>query len=97
VGLHAPALVDVYFSQDATKLIVQLDSQRTNRGGANGNTPCNALFSDATAAQLRGAASAQADCGWDDDSTIVVFLTLDTAAAPGMLVKLRPSVIWPQG
>jgi hypothetical protein len=96
VGLHAPTLVDVYFSQDATKLIVQLDSQRTNRGGANGNVPCNALFSDATAAQLRGAAVQQADCGWDSDTKLVVYLTLDTAAAPGMLVQLRPSIIWPR-
>ena len=96
VGLHAPALVDVYFSQDATKLIVQFDSQQTNRGGANGNVACDSLLLDATATQLKGEAAAQADCGWESDTKLIVYLTLDTAAAPGMLVQLRPSTIWPR-
>jgi hypothetical protein len=96
VGLHAPALVDVYFSQDATRLIVQLDSQATNRGDANGNVACDSLLSDATATQLKGAAAAQADCGWESDTKLIVYLTLETAAAPGMLVQLRPSIIWPR-
>ena len=93
VGLHAPALVDVYFSQDATKLIVQFDSQATNRGDANGNVACDSLLSDATATLLKGAAASKADCGWESDTKLIAYLTLDTAAAPGMLIQLRPSII----
>lgn len=95
-GLHPPALVAVYFTTDATLLVIQLDSQPTDRGGANGNVPCERLLSDATAARLQGSSSESAQCGWSDDSTIQVFLRFDTDAAPGMVVTLRDNTIKPK-
>ena len=95
IGLHTPFLVSVRFTPDLRKLVIQLDEQPTNRGNVNGQVRCERLLSDATAEALRGDAP-EAICAWQDDSTIVAFLTTETYAEPGMVVTLRAGVIWPK-
>jgi len=36
-------------------------------------------------------------CDWVDESTLIAFLQMGTAASPGMRVGIRPNVLWPQG
>eukprot|EP00965_Chrysotila_dentata_P031874 1063040-Pleurochrysis_carterae.AAC.1 len=58
----------------------------------NGIAPCSRVLSDATVAILAGdnsgsdgsSATEEPQCDWRDDSTLVVLLARDTAAAPGM-------------
>ena len=35
-------------------------------------------------------------CFWSDDSTLEVYLTMLTDAAPGMTVGIKPGIIWPK-
>ena len=96
VGLHPPALLEAFFTQDATTLVIRFDTQPTNRGGMNGVEPCTAVLDDATSAQLKGTAMAEADCYWTDDSTLVARLTAESLATGGMTIGLRPRVLWPK-
>ena len=36
-------------------------------------------------------------CDWLDDSTVFALLSPSTAASGGMIITLRPDVLWPQG
>ena len=94
-GLHAPALVEVYFPPEGTKLVVRFDAQPTNRAGMNGLSDCSAVFDDFTTVQLRGGGDA-ALCDWYDDSTLFVQLNMFTGAVGGMTVTLRPDAVWPK-
>lgn len=98
VGMHQPVLEDVYFSPVATTLVVKLDPQQTNRGSTNGNVNCNRFFATATVAVLQGDAPLDqpVECAFVDDSTINVYLTINTHAAPGMTVQLKAQTIWPK-
>ena len=96
VGLHKPALIDVYFPPEATTLVVLFDSQATNRGGMNGLAPCSDVLDEDTVATIRGTAPDPPECSWSDDSTLVVLLSIFTDAAPGMRVGVKAGVIWPQ-
>jgi hypothetical protein len=96
VGLHPPALLEVFFDQAGTKLNVRFDSQPTNRGLMNGLGPCSMVLDDATSMQLRGSALADALCDWVDDSTMFAQLTLYTNASAGMRVGVRANVLWPR-
>lgn len=95
-GLRPPVLVDAYFPAAMTTLVARFDRQPTNRGGMNGIGPCSAVLDDATSSALRGGAAAEAQCDWSDDSTLVAFLTMDTAAVGGMTVGIRSDVVWPK-
>ena len=94
-GLHPPAIVQAYFSIDATTILIRFDAQATNRAGMNGIGPCNQVLDDATSLQLQGTATAPALCDWIDDSTLFVQLTYQTSATGGMAITLRPNVLWP--
>ena len=61
----------------------------------NGQVPCSAVLDDATATTLRGSAVDDAMCDWLDGSTLIAFLTRDTAASRGMSVGIRSNVLWP--
>ena len=95
-GRHAPALVDVHFSQEAQKLLIVFDAQPTDRAGMNGVGACATVLSDATVALLRGT-GVKADCYWQDAHTLVAPLDIYTAAAPGMLVEVRGGVVCYEG
>lgn len=94
-GPHPPAIVEVYFPQEATTIVIRFDSQPTNRAGMNGIGPCSQVLDDATSAQLRGTATEEAMCDWIDSSTLFVQLTMSTSATGGMAITLRPDVLWP--
>ena len=47
LGLHRPALIEVFFPSEATSLIVLFDSQPTNRAGMNGLEPCSHVLDGA--------------------------------------------------
>ena len=52
-GLHKPALLEVYFPQDAaTTLQLVFDSQPTNRAGMNGLGDCSQILDASTVEQL---------------------------------------------
>ena len=96
-GLHPPAMVEVFFKEDATLLVVRLDSQPTNRAGMNGVGPCSQIFDDNTSATLRGTGTAEATCAWFSDTVVFAQLTMATAASSvGMTVTLREGVLWPR-
>jgi hypothetical protein len=99
-GLHQPALVEAYFESDATTLLIKFDAQPTNQAGMNGVGPCSEVLDDPTVRQLFGSPPSDASvlppqCDWIDSSTLRVFLTMHTAAAPGMHVGIRDGVVWP--
>jgi len=94
-GLHNPAVIDVYFPPSANRIVVQFDSQATNRGGMNGQAACSRVLDSATVAQIKGVSPTAPICQWTDDSTLVVQLTVFTNAAPGMTIEIKPGVVWP--
>ena len=95
-NLHKPVLKDVYFPQsDASTLRIIFDSQPTNRAGMNGQSDCSAVLSQRTIEVLQGTGDSAPQCDWTDDSTLVAYLTVQTLAAPGMLVGIRNDVLWP--
>ena len=75
-ALHVPELVDAYYSSDLTMLVV-FDRQPTNRAGMVGMAPSRQIFDTETIASLKTAAdlSYLPQCGWQDDSTVVVYLS----------------------
>ena len=95
-GLYQPNVVDVYFPPEATSLIIQFDDQPTNRAGMSGLAECSLLLEASTIAILQGSDPESPKCFWTDDSTVTVFLTTYTYAAPGMNVQIRSSVLWPK-
>ena len=95
-GLHKPALVEVFFSLTATALIVKFDEQPSNRAGMAGVSPCSTLLKDDTVAAIKGTSPDEPTCLWYDDSTMIVFLTMFTNAAPGLVVNIKPNVLWPK-
>ena len=98
VGLHSPKLVDVYFTTDATRMVVQFDPQPTNRGESNGNVPCHRLVDADTFDLLQGRAPRgdPVQCAFVDDSQMVVYLTMFTHASSGMRVGLKADTFWPK-
>ena len=95
-GLHKPALVEVYFPPEATSLVVRVDEQPSNRAGMVGIQDCSTLLQDSTVAVLKGTSEDEPKCFWSDDSTMVAYLSMFTAAGPGMTVKIKPNVLWPK-
>ena len=95
-GLYKPNVVDAYFLPEATSMIVQFDDQPTNRGGMSGLAECSMILQPSTVATLKGTDTETPKCFWKDDSTLAVFLTTYTFAAPGMSVKILNSVLWPK-
>ena len=95
-GLNKPAMVETYFPADAQSLIIQFDSQPTNRANMNGQHPCSRFLNDATVTQLKGSSTSELLCEWMDDSKVMVLLDLYTNAAPGMTVGIKANVIWPK-
>ncbi|KAL1515192.1 hypothetical protein AB1Y20_004253 [Prymnesium parvum] len=73
-GVYRPQLVDAFFSQDATKLLMQFASAETNKQ----------------------VSVSEPECIWVTTTTVVAFLTVGTAAAPGMRVAFLPGTIWPK-
>jgi len=96
LGFHEPVLVDVRFPHDLTRLIIELDSQPTNRGGMNGVEPCSRVLDAQTVARLQGDSPNAPDCVWTDDSTIEVLIDGLSGASAGMRVGLLPDVLWPK-
>ena len=95
-GLHPPALVDVYFTDSTAELVMQFDSQPTNRAGQNGMEPCSQVLAAQTVALLRGTGTAEPLCDWRDDTTYVAYLTYQTQATAGMAIHTLPGVLWPK-
>jgi hypothetical protein len=96
-GLHLPVLVDVYFPQAATTLIIQFDNQPTDRAAANGQHPCTDILTASTARTLRGTSSAAPLCEWKSASQLIAYLSRDTAARPGMHVEVLPGLVCAAG
>ena len=96
VGLHPPAMVEVYFPPDATTLVIRFDSQATNRAGMSGMSSCRRVLDDVTSDLLKGNSTSDALCGWLDDTTLFAQLNMLTAATGGMPVTLRSNVLWPK-
>ena len=96
-GLHPPALLEAFFDAEGTKLTIRFDAQPTNRGGMNGMGACSAVLDEETTTILQGSGTAQPLCDWNDGSTLVAFLTKDSAAGAGMAVTTRSDVLWPLG
>ena len=94
-GRHPPAVVEAFFPQEATSLLVRLDEQPTNRAGMSGLSDCSAVLDKATVAQLQGGET-RLLCRWESDSLLAVQLGSKTGAAPGMRVGLRARVLWPR-
>lgn len=93
-GTRPPELVAAHFAPDGGSLIVRFDVLPTDRGGKrNGLFACAELLEASTAEAMRGAAAAPAQCGWSDDSTLVVHLTALTNAAAGMAVRVRAGAV----
>ena len=64
----------------------------TNRAGMNGLAGCATVLDNATDAQVRGlGVQSPTLCDWDDDVTLIVFLSEATGAAPGKCIQ--PSAI----
>ena len=96
VGTSPPVLFSAHFEPDGTRLIVRFDGQPTNRGGMLGDGPCAAILDAATVAVLQGSSQTALDCGWDNDFTLSIYLTMFTGAAPGVIVgTTRANVLWP--
>jgi hypothetical protein len=96
-GVHVPVLVDVYFPQAATTLIIQFDNQATDRAAANGQHPCIDILTASTARTLRGKSSAAPLCEWKSASQLIAYLSRDTAARPGMHVEVLPGLVCAAG
>ena len=96
VGLHKPALVEVYFPPEATTLVIQFDEQPSNRANMKGVSPCSMVLAPDTVAVLQGSASAEPNCFWPDDTKLVAYLTMFTNAGPGIVVNIKPNVLWPK-
>ena len=96
-GLHLPVLVDVYFPQAATTLIIQFDNQPTDRAAANGRHPCTDILTASTARTLRGNSSAAPLCEWRSASQLIAYLQRDTGARPGMHVEVLPGLVCAAG
>lgn len=97
-ALHVPELVDAYYSSDLTMLMVVFDRQPTNRAGMVGMAPCRQIFDTETIASLKTAAdlSYVPQCGWQDDSTVVVYLSSVSNIAAGLKITLKPNLIRPK-
>ena len=96
VGLYKPNIIDVYFIPEATSMIVQFDDQATNRAGMSGLAECSLMLEPSTMKTLQGTDSETPKCFWMDDSTVAIYLTTYTFAAPGMTVKVLNGVLWPK-
>ena len=98
VPLHSPILADVHFEITGERIIVAFDRQATNRASMNGLSDCASILDNTTVAMVRGNVSTATfqDCDWEDDSTLIVFLSEATEAAPGMVVGIQPNVLWPR-
>ena len=83
-------------AEDATTLQIRFDSQPTNRAGMNGLSPCEQVLANGTVQTLRGTATEPPLCDWQDDSTLVAYLTMFTDASPGMKVAVLGGVLWPR-
>lgn len=79
VGVHPPALLEVYFPQtEATVIYIQFDAQPTNRAGMVGLSPCAQVLDGETVAFLRGDSPDEPLCDWEGDSTLIAYLTMFT-------------------
>ena len=115
--IHVPQLRAAYFSADRNLLLIEFDAQPTDRAGVNGIVPCTQLLDMATSAHLQGCdlslplpleSGTCADlyppnCGWRDESTIVVYLRALTNivggnvnGTAGLTLGLRGDVIRPR-
>ena len=95
-GWSPPVLFSAFFDADGTRLTVRFDGKETNRAGMVGDGPCSSVLDMATVTQLAGAAPRAPTCSWQDGLTLIVYLTVYTDAAPGMLVGIKRHVLWPR-
>ena len=95
-GFHKPVIIEVYFQQSATKIVLVFDDQATNRAGMNGLEACSSILDAATVATVQGTATEPPECEWEDDVTLVIYLSERTQAAPGMAVGIIAGVLWPK-
>ena len=96
VGLSPPRLATVFFATDGSRLFARFDGPDTNRAGMIGDDDCDLIFDDETSRRLRGSGDVPVRCGWEDDTTVIAFLTSFTNASIDMRVGSRPNVIWPR-
>lgn len=92
-GGHAPAVVETYFNQAGTTLVIQFDSQATDRAGMQGLELCSRILDSVTVTQLQGSDPSAPLCAWLDDSTVYSQLTAGTDAAPGITVRVRAGTV----
>ena len=60
----------------------------------NGLAPCSDVLDEGTVTTIRGTSDEEPACSWSDDSTLVVLLSIFTAAAPGMRVGIKAKSKW---
>lgn len=95
-GLHQPALIEAYFPSNGASVVIRFDNQATNRANMNGIAPCSRIFDDATVTTLQGSSSSMPLCSWQDDMVVEALIDMFTSAGPGMVVGVRPNVMWPK-
>ena len=95
-GFHKPQIIEVYFEQSATKIVLVFDNQATNRAGMNGMEACSSILDVATVTAVQGVSTEPPECEWEDDVTLVIYLSERTEAAPGMAVGIIAGVLWPK-
>ena len=86
VGESPPRLYGTHFTQDGSRLIVRFDGMPTNKGGMIGDGACALILDEWTATQLKGTAEENVRCGWEDELTLVAYLTMFTNATVGMRI-----------
>ena len=78
-------------------MTILFDDQPTNRAGMNGVSPCNKVLDAKTSATLKGTGDTEANCYWEDASTLIVLLASTTLAGKDMgSIGILPDVLWPE-
>lgn len=95
-GYHKPQIIEAFFHESATKIVLVFDNQDTNRAGMNGLEACSSILDVGTVAAIQGVSRDPPECEWEDDVTLVIYLSERTEAAPGMAVGIIAGVLWPK-
>ncbi|KAJ1635852.1 REJ domain-containing protein [Pavlovales sp. CCMP2436] len=83
------------FSAAGTRLVIEFDSQRTNRAGFTGQAPCSLVLSASTIALVQGSSTASPACFWSSDTVLQANFDYLTKLRPGDTVSLIKGAIGP--
>jgi hypothetical protein len=93
VGITAPRITGVFFTDAGTELVVRFDAQPTDRAGMGAIGACARVFDDDTVATLRGGGAAAPLCYWRSDTELRAQLSVASTVRPGDAITLRPATI----